>query len=151
MRKKSVPPTSHPESSPSPDAKPGYSIGYGQPPRHTRFRPGRSGNPNGKPKQRRNVRTVVEDILGQRITVREGNRTRALTKLEGIILTMVNAVLKGDAKALTSWITLLRSLGMISEAEQNLAGNWNLRVLTDEELAELRRLMRKVQGNTDQA
>ena len=30
-----------------------YEVGYKKPPRHTRFRRGRSGNPNGRPKQAR--------------------------------------------------------------------------------------------------
>jgi hypothetical protein len=64
------------------------------------------------------VRTVVEETLSQRITIREGDRTRSLTKLDGVILTMVSGALKGDAKAQTSLITMMRSLGMIGEAPE---------------------------------
>jgi len=35
----------------------GYEIGYGNPPKHTRFRPGRSGNPAGRRKGVRNLMT----------------------------------------------------------------------------------------------
>jgi Family of unknown function (DUF5681) len=55
-------------------------------------------------------------VLNQRITIREGDRTRSLTKLDGVILTMVSNALKGDAKAQASLITVMRSLGMIGEA-----------------------------------
>ena len=91
------------------------AVGYGNPPVHTRFKPGQSGNPKGRRKGQRNIRTVVNEALNQPITIREGNRTRKTTKLDGVIMTMVNDALKGDAKALASLITLLRSLGMTGE------------------------------------
>jgi len=95
-----------------------HAVGYGRPPRHTRFKPGQCGNPKGRPKRQRNVRTVVEGVLGERITIREGNRTRSLTKFDAMVLTMMNAALKGDAKAQASVIALLRSVGMTDEAPE---------------------------------
>jgi hypothetical protein len=92
------------------------SVGYGRPPAHTRFRPGQSGNPRGRGKGQRNVHTVLTETLNQRITIREGDRTRSLTKLDVVILTMVSGALKGDAKAQAALITMMRSLGMIGEA-----------------------------------
>jgi hypothetical protein len=92
-----------------------FSVGYGKPPAHTQFKPGQSGNPKGRRKGQRNVRTVVEEALNQRIRIREGDRTRSLTKLEVVILTMITGALKGDAKALASLIAVMRSLGMTGE------------------------------------
>jgi hypothetical protein len=74
------------------------------------------------------VHTVLTEALNQRITIREGGRTRSVTKLDGWILTMVSGALKGDAKAQASLITMMRSLGMIGEApeiadEQPLTAN----------------------------
>ena len=93
-----------------------HSVGYGRPPVHSRFKPGQSGNPKGRRKGQRNVGTVVDGELSQRIKVREGNRTRSLTKLDAFVVTLVNAALKGDAKAWASLINLLRSLGLIGES-----------------------------------
>jgi hypothetical protein len=45
-------------------------------------------------------------------------RTRSLTKLDAVILTMVNAALKGDPKAQAALITMMRSLGLIGEPPQ---------------------------------
>jgi hypothetical protein len=70
-----------------------YAVGYGKPPAHTQFKPGQSGNPKGRRKGPRNVRTVVEEALNQRIRIKEGDRIRSLTKLDGVILTMVSAAL----------------------------------------------------------
>ena len=35
------------------------------------------------------MHTILEEALSQRITIREGDRTRSLTKLDGVFLTMV--------------------------------------------------------------
>jgi hypothetical protein len=91
------------------------AVGYGRPPVHTRFRKGQSGNPKGRRKGQRNIHTVVDEVLRQRITIREGDRIRSVSKLDGIIVTIVNSALKGDAKALTTFITTLRALGMTGE------------------------------------
>jgi uncharacterized protein DUF5681 len=109
---------SHSDHSQSSEAKRDYEIGYGRPPKHSRFKRGKSGNPNGRPKRQRNVRRVVEDVLSQRITIREGDRTRSLSKLDGVVLTIINKALSGDAKTLPLLITLLRSLGLTNEVPE---------------------------------
>jgi uncharacterized protein DUF5681 len=83
------PPTSggKPPSSPGADGRStgsDYLVGYGRPPKHTRFKPGRSGNPKGRPKRHRNLRTIVEDILSERIRIREGERTRDMPRIEAL-------------------------------------------------------------------
>jgi uncharacterized protein DUF5681 len=98
-----------------PSDGPASAVGYGRPPVHTRFRKGQSGNPKGRRKGQRNIHTVVDEVLRQRITIREGDRVRSLSKLDGVVVTMVNSALKGDAKALTTFITTLRALGMTGE------------------------------------
>jgi hypothetical protein len=40
-----------------------YSVGYGRPPKHTRFKPGRSGNPKGRPRGSRNLSTEMQKVL----------------------------------------------------------------------------------------
>ena len=74
------------------------SVGYGRPPARTQFKPGQSGNPQGRRKGQRNAHTILEDTLNQRITIREGDRTRSLTKLDGVFLTMVAGALKGTPR-----------------------------------------------------
>ena len=106
---------SHAPKPSKPNGAQTFSVGYGRPPVHSRFKPGQSGNPKGRRKGQRNVRTVVDGELSQRIKVREGNRTRSLTKLDAFVVTLINAALKGDPKASASLITLLRSLGLIGE------------------------------------
>ena len=57
-----------------------YEVGYRKPPKHTRFKPGRSGNPRGRAKETRNLRTDLVDELAERILISEGGRRRADVK-----------------------------------------------------------------------
>lgn len=98
------------------DAAPKYDIGYGRPPAHTRFKPGHPGC-GGRPKRQRNLRTVLEATLDERITIREGNRTRSVSKRDAIILRMVNDAVSGNAKAQSNLIALMRSHDLIGQPQ----------------------------------
>ena len=73
---------------------------YKNPPRHTRFKPGQSGNPGGRPKKK--ARTFAESFereLNTRITVNEGGKQRRITKLQAIAKQQTNKAVNGDPKA----------------------------------------------------
>jgi hypothetical protein len=74
-------------------------VGYCRPPLTTRFRPGQSGNPRGRPKGARNLSTVVAAALSERVAVNENGRRRRITKLEAAIKQLVNRAASGEARA----------------------------------------------------
>ena len=49
-------------------------VGYRRPPVGTRFRPGQSGNPRGRPRGARNLSTIVATALNERVAVNENGR-----------------------------------------------------------------------------
>ena len=74
------------------------AVGYGKPPQSSRFRKGRSGNPKGRPKNRR--REVPYDtVLGQMVTIREDGRERRVTAAEAFLLQLTQMGLAGDSAA----------------------------------------------------
>ena len=92
-----------------------YEIGYCKPPKHTRFRPGQSGHPSGRPRGQLNFRTAVREALKEKITIREGDRTRTVSKMAAIIQVTFNKALKADAKALVAFLQFVRWAGLMDE------------------------------------
>ena len=86
-------------------------VGYKKPPRENQFKPGQSGNPNGRPKAAPNFNTVIESELNQMVSVTEGGRKKRLRKRDVIAKTIVNKAAAGDNK------TLLLAIGLIKEIE----------------------------------
>lgn len=81
-------------------------VGYGRPPRATRFRPGQSGNPRGRPKGAHNTGTIVKDVLARKVSLNGAGGRRQVAVKEAIVLRMAEAALKGDLKAAAAVLAL---------------------------------------------
>jgi Family of unknown function (DUF5681) len=84
----------------------GYTVGYGKPPVHSRFRPGQSGNRAGRRKGVRNLMTDVQRTLKVPVSLNAGGRSRRISTQEGALLVLREKALKGDARALDRLIEL---------------------------------------------
>jgi Family of unknown function (DUF5681) len=73
--------------------------GFKRPPKRTRFKPGRSGNPKGRPKGRRNLTTDLAALLKKRIPIREDGELRHVTGQEALLLRLFQKAVGGDLKA----------------------------------------------------
>lgn len=76
----------------------GQRAGYRQPPAGSRFQPGRSGNPKGRPRGRQ-TGLPYEAVLGQLVTIREDGAERRVTAAEAFLLHMAKSGLAGDGPA----------------------------------------------------
>jgi hypothetical protein len=76
-----------------------YKVGYGRPPDHSKFKPGKCGNPNGRPKGTKNRQTIVREILRRKMPVEDEGRLRMITVEEGILLGFAKVALKANRKA----------------------------------------------------
>jgi len=84
-------------------------VGYCNPPQHTRFKKGESGNLRGRPKGTLNLATVLARTLREKVVVNEHGKRKTVTKLEAAIKQLMNKAASGDLKALKLLAALVRS------------------------------------------
>jgi hypothetical protein len=99
-------------------------IGYKRPPTKSRFRKGQSGNPFGRRKGQRNMPAILNDILAQRVTVKQGNKSERMTKGEAAIKMIMSKAQNGDRRALDAVYLLAEKIGRIEDvnSETSLRG-----------------------------
>lgn len=86
-----------------------YEVGYGRPPAHTRFKPGRSGNPRGRPKGARGLNTLARELLTARVPVRTASGEKKMHRIEAVLHKTFELALKGNPRALSQVLSLYAS------------------------------------------
>lgn len=81
-------------------------VGYGKPPKQTQFKPGRSGNPRGRPKGIRNFKTDVKATLKAPIKVNKDGKARTVSAQEAALLRLMEMALKGNPRLLVQLLAL---------------------------------------------
>jgi len=66
-----------------------YAVGYCRPPLHSRFKPGQSGNPSGRVKGSKNLKTLFHQILNEHIPLIDGTDSKKVTKAEALMRRLV--------------------------------------------------------------
>lgn len=83
-------------------------VGFGNPPKHTRWQQGQSGNPKGRPKSRSDLLKDAAAILSEPVRARTPDgRTVFLDGLEAAYLALCKKGLKGDVPALIKAIKIM--------------------------------------------
>lgn len=80
-------------------AAPNDSVGYCQPPKHTRFKPGQSGNRRGRPRGAKSKKKIVEEALNEMHWVMENGVRRRRSTIDLILLSLRNRAIEGNMKA----------------------------------------------------
>lgn len=107
-------------------------VGYRRPPVHTRFKPGKSGNPKGRPKGQRNLTSEVEKAMAMPVPVTVNGRRKNVRTLTALVWRLREKALGGDHKSLLLLINLIQS----SQGEEK--GQESLSALLAEDAAILR-------------
>lgn len=105
-----------------------YDTGYGKPPENTRFKPGRSGNPKGRPKGASNksrsaseesLMTIIEEEIYRRIALTDGNG-QAETSMARLVLRSIGRdALKGRSQAQRLFTQLASAVEESRKSEQD--------------------------------
>lgn len=92
------------------------TIGYGQPPRSTRWKPGQSGNPNGRPKTSAEYLEDAAKILIQPVNARSPDgKTIRLDGIEAAYLALCKKALNGHKASLLDAIRIMLDVGVAAE------------------------------------
>jgi hypothetical protein len=65
-----------------------YAANYRNPPLHTRFKKGQSGNPRGRP--RKNLAALLAAALNEKVTATVDGTRKQVSKREAVITQLVN-------------------------------------------------------------
>jgi hypothetical protein len=102
-----------------------YRVGPGRPPKDYQFKPGQSGNPKGAKRKDRSLapdlKAVLERALGQKVTLRQGERERIVTMATAGIEQLVAQFAKGDRWARRDLLDLAHRLGVDLTASRDNA------------------------------
>jgi hypothetical protein len=94
-----------------------YAVGYGKPPRHTRFTQGQSGNPRGRARGAKNLKTLLIETLNELVVVAENGRRRTINKRHAFIKQIVNHAVKGNWRAAKLLLDTLQRIEDRTEPE----------------------------------
>jgi hypothetical protein len=92
-----------------------YVVGYGNPPAHTRFKRGQSGNPAGRRRGSKNFSTELKERLQERVVIIESGKTKTISMQEAITKQLVNKAAGGELRAISLVVTLKLGIEQNSE------------------------------------
>jgi hypothetical protein len=90
-------------------------IGRGNPPKHTQFRKGVSGNKKGRPKGSKNLSTLVMEAARDQVTATIGGKQRRITKIQATAMQLATKAAGGDQASIA------RFLDWVDEFEKRAA------------------------------
>src|SRR6266571_268938 len=105
---------------PTPESAPpdGYTVGYRNPPKEFRFKPGNNANPRGRPKGSRKENVIVKELFLERLPVRDGDGKKSMSKLEIILTKLLNRAIKDDHKAQVEAIKIAQKDGLLTPEQE---------------------------------
>lgn len=107
-----------------------YKVGYKRPPKHTRFKPGVSGNPRGRQPKRWSAKGEIRRQFLEKLTVQDGNKKVRVPKLTLLVRSLIHKGIKGDTRAALAAYKLAAELRVL-ELKREI--KYDFEALTPEE------------------
>ena len=104
---------------------------YRKPPRDKQFTKGTSGNPRGRPKGKRNLATVLDEVLNEAVVIVEDGEQRTVCKMEAAIRSLVQGAMTGNIHASRVLWTLTASAEDSTTADDSEQAKRDQKVIED--------------------
>ena len=118
-----------------------YEVGYGKPPKDTRFQKGISGNPKGRPKKSLDFYDELITESKSLMTINENGQRKRISKHKVAIKQLIKLAMTGNTQALRMYLAHHQRAhergDLVAGPQPNNSGKHNIRSLTDEELTRL--------------
>jgi len=118
-----APRTTAPNAKPVPQPDAGnlssYEVGYGKPPTQNQFKKGRSGNPKGRPKGSRNMSTILEAALTERVAVSKNGKLQKMRLIDAIAISLATKGASGNLPAIRELLNAIGKFGVFAEEEND--------------------------------
>ncbi len=125
-----------------------HEIGYGKPPKHSQFKKGRSGNPVGRPKGTKNLKTDLAEELQEVVHLREGGQSKQVSKQRAMLKALMARALKGDPRAADLILKIIFRLLEVNVPEEEAELSLDEHAILDDYEAEIiRKAQRKSTGS----
>ncbi len=82
-------------------------VGYGKPPKHGQFKPGKSGNPRGRPKGALGLKAELKAELDEFVTITVDGKPKRIRKRRLVIKALAAKAAKGNVAAADKLLSLV--------------------------------------------
>lgn len=114
--------------------------GYKKPPKKNQFKPGKSGNPKGRPRGSRNLDKVFEEAFNIKLSSKENGQDKKISVTQALAQKLLAKALGGDLKAMELLFKYKERLDLKEEEKRKLEEKSTQPKSLSEQLEEFRRL-----------
>ena len=86
------------------------TVGYMNPPEHTRFKKGKSGNPRGRPRKREDLNTVLHRVLNRKVRIKDNDQKLPIR--DALMWKLLELALQGDKQAMALQRRIINESGI---------------------------------------
>jgi hypothetical protein len=118
-----------------------YDVGYCKPPVAHQFKHGNKANPNGRRRGSQNRKLVIQDVMFEPVTVREGDQIKQMSALEAVLKKTLSKALAGDNKAALTIIGIAQKDGILTPEQEQAVDD-----LSETDLAIMQDVKRRLEA-----